>query len=329
MGCFPFSPLDDWKKLQKYYSRMSAEDQLDLLREENLRNIKDNPEGCISTGSLSKADKSLLKGENGPFGEDPNVNTGEEIERGSSKNTLKVDGTVINSIRRKSKKEDAVLLKQEDQITSAYTAFTFHDRCSFETSVFDIKSVSSELSGVGFYKTKATNSEIEEFEKNIENSRLSIGDVSPNRGLIHTDLQTETDEETKIMIINDKEEKQLPKNEVPFKDLLKEMNEEYNKEIVNIKERSTINKENNKKDILKNESKDSYYEIAITKEKEIIDDRKSQDLNSTSKNIFSSGKQLMQRFIKWSFDCYEMSSYNYDISSPYNYLHSVSKQLTK
>lgn len=308
---------------------MSADDQLDLLREENLRTIQDQPEGSVSTRSLSKGDNSLLKGESGPSGENPNVNKGEEIERGSPTNTLEVEGTVINSIKRKSKKEEEVLVKQEDQIRSAYTAFTFHNRSAFETSVFDMKSASSELSGVSFDKTKATNSEVEEFEKNIENSRLSIGDVSPKRGLMHADLEAEIDEGTKIMIRKDKEEKQLQKNEVQFKDLRKKMKEEYNKEIGKIKDRSTINKENNKKDVLKNEAKYSYYEIAITKEKEIIHDRKSQDQNSTSKNIFSSGKQLVQKFIKWSFDCYEMSNYNYDISSPYNYLHSVSKQLTK
>lgn len=198
---------------------MSADDQLDLLREENLRNIQDQPEGSVSTRSLSKGDNSLLKGESGPSGENPNVNKGEEIERGSPTNTLEVEGTVINSIKRKSKKEEEVLVKQEDQIRSAYTAFTFHNRSAFETSVFDMKSASSELSGVSFDKTKATNSEVEEFEKNIENSRLSIGDVSPKRGLMHADLEAEIDEGTKIMIRKDKEEKQLQKNEVQFKDL--------------------------------------------------------------------------------------------------------------
>lgn len=106
---------------------------------------------------------------------------------------------------------------------------------------------------------------------------------------------------------------------------MKGINENYKTEIGG----SAINTKNNKIDLLKNEANDSYCEITNTKEREIAGERKIKDQISSSNNILSSGKQFFHRFMKWTFDCYEKNKYHYDISSPQNYLHSVSKKLTK
>lgn len=303
---------------------MREEDKLEFMIEEErkMNKTQDKAEGRVNTScNLPKGDKSALKGDSGSFAEDPTVNKDEEKQRGSTINSMKIVGTAMNNIKGKSGKEEEVLLIKKDQIKNTYTAFTFHDRSAFETSAFEKKSVTSELSGLSSDKIKSSNSETEEFQKNIEYSRLSIGDVSPKRRLENT----ETDEETKTMTKNDTEEKQLPKNKDRSEDFLEEINENYKTDISG----SAINTENNKIDLLQNEANDSYYEITINKEREIAVERKIKDQISSSNNILSSGKQLFHRFMKWTLNCYEKSKNDYDISSPQNYLHSVSKKLTK
>lgn len=303
---------------------MREEDHLEFMREEErkLNKTQDKAEGRVCAScNLSKGDRSELKGESGSFAEDPAANTDEEKQRGSIINSMKVDGSAKNNIKRKyGKKKENSLLKKV-LIKNAYTAFTFHDRSSFETSVFEKKSATSELTGLSLDKIKSANSDTEEFKKNIEYSRLTIGDISPKQRL----EDTETDEETKRMTKNDTEKKQLPKNKDRSEDFPKAINENYKTEMGG----STINTENNKIDLLKNEPNDSYCEITNTKEREITDEREMEDQISASNNIFSSSKQLFHRFMKWTLDCYERSKNDYDISSPQNYLHSVSKKLTK
>lgn len=257
------------------------------MKEDHLRLIKDKPEDDIKTRSILKDEKSSAKEEDNPFTEFPRANVDEDIERGATTHTKKVHFTINNSIKQKSKKEKAVLLKVEDQVKLSYTAFTLHDRSSFETSVFDIKSVSSELSGLGLDKKEARSSVIEQFEENMENSRLHVGDASPKQRVIQ-------------------------KNPVQNKD----------------EERSNIKTENNKRDKKEIKERESS-EITATNDEELTDEWKIGEENETTNSILTTGKHLMRKFLKWGYDCFEMTNSSYDIRSPNNYLHNLSKKLTK
>lgn len=166
---FPFLSIVEWKKFQKHFLRLSVKDNLELLREENSTNSDVHPDSSLQARSVTEA-------ENDFSAEDPQTKTNEKIE-----GLEKMDHLIINNIKQKSKKEEKVLQKTEDTIKLAYTAFTYHDASSFETSVFDLKSKNSELPGVILDKKATAGSEMEQLEKNIESSRMYIGDVSPVR----------------------------------------------------------------------------------------------------------------------------------------------------
>lgn len=278
------------------------------MKEDHIRLIKDKPEDDIKTRSILKDEKSSAKEEDNAFTEFPRANVDEDMECGLTTHTKKVRFTINNSIKQKSKKEKAVLLKVEDQVKLSYTAFTLHDRSSFETSVFDIKSVSSELSGLGLDKKEVRSSVIEQFEENIENSRLHVGDASPKQGIIQKYSVQNRDEDKEITMKNENEEKHLHENFV--------------------EERSNIKTENNKRDKKEIKERESS-EITATNDEELTDEWKIGDENETTNSILTTGKHLMRKFLKWGYDCFEMTNSNYDIRSPNNYLHNLSKKLTK
>lgn len=159
---------------------MFIEDEQELLREENLRKFQ--TESSLTTRSVSKE-------ENNSFEEDEKNE--KNNKSGSTLFSEKVDRLQMNNIKQTSKREEKVLKKTEDTIKMAYTAFTYHDPSSFESAVFDLKSASSEISGLSLNKTETTISKTEQLQNNIENSRLHMGDTSPKSQIaqLHENIQ--------------------------------------------------------------------------------------------------------------------------------------------
>lgn len=166
---FPFLSIVEWKQFQKHFLKLSVKDNLELLREENLTNNDVHPQISHNTRSVTEAESNSPE-------EDKQTKTNDKIE-----GLEKVNRLTINNIKNKSKKEEQVFQKTEDTIKMAYTAFTCHDSSAFATAVFDLKSKTSERSGVNLKKKETASSEMERLQENIENSRMYIGDVSPVR----------------------------------------------------------------------------------------------------------------------------------------------------
>lgn len=270
-------PLVEWKKFQKHFSQLSAKDNLELLREDNLRKNGVQPESSLNSRSVPRRERDSVA-------EEPPTKAGDNIESGPEK----LDRLTISNVKQKSKKEQQVFLKTEDRIKMAYTAYTFHDTSAFETSVVDLKSVSSELPGVSSDKTSTSISELEQLQKNIENSRLYIGDASPIRQVeqFQPNVQNST-----LTTLDSSTQRKIIHNEL----------------------------QDNEKEIGSNSEVDSGKESTDGSEKEI----------KTGQNFFSIGKQFVNRLIKWGISGYEMTSYNYELTSSKNRLHTLSKNLTK
>lgn len=270
-------PLVEWKKFQKHFSQLSAKDNVELLREDNLRKNGVQPESSLNSRSVPRRERDSVA-------EEPPTKAGDNIESGPEK----LDRLTISNVKQKSKKEQQVFLKTEDRIKMAYTAYTFHDTSAFETSVVDLKSVSSELPGVSSDKTSTSISELEQLQKNIENSRLYIGDASPIRQVeqFQPNVQNST-----LTTLDSSTQRKIIHNEL----------------------------QDNEKEIGSNSEVDSGKESTDGSEKEI----------KTGQNFFSIGKQFVNRLIKWGISGYEMTSYNYELTSSKNRLHTLSKNLTK
>lgn len=261
-------------------------DNLETLREETSTNSVVQPESFFGARSVSKRENDSLE------------------ENSDTKEDEKMDRLIINNIKQTSKNEEKVLLKTEDTVKMAYTAFTCHDASSFETSIFELKSASCELSGVKSDKTSASSSKMEQLQKSFQNSRLYVGDASAMREI----EQLQENMHNRNEYIGDTP----PRREVEqFQGVgqssIWNSNDTFPQQNIILNELSKIEKEiDSKSEVYSEEEKTDGY---------------NQQVN-TGKNIFSIGKQMVQNLIKWSFD-------DYEIASSTNYLRSLSKRLTK
>lgn len=260
--------------MQQLFFSLYIDDDLDREREENAEKNKLESQSSRSTRSVPKKEQECIE-------KDLHTTAHVKIESGSTSNEEKVDSLIISQNKQGNKKEEKVLLKTKDTIKMSYTAFTCHNRSAYETAVFDIKSVSSEISGMSLDETKSTSSTLQKFQENIENTRLNIGDMSPRREL----EQYEQNIQKSILYNND--------TSSDSNVMHKEFNK-FQKEIDSKSEGCSVE-----------ESADEYNRQV-----------------KSNKNIFSIGRQMMNNLINWSFD-------DYETASSANYLHRLSKRLTK
>lgn len=304
---------------------MSIDDDLEWLREDNLRNIKNEVESEVNTRSSFKKESDTLP-------EDTLVKAEKENRNISKIHTKNVDGVEVNYAKAKCKKEDLrrrVLLKNQAKIKLAFSAFTCHQRSAYETSVFDITSTSSELSGEGLEKNNITTSKMDKFPERMQNNNFYIGDSLHIQEKICQNLPRKKDEETPRKMNNEKDENQMLADEILLKDLLRKINENNDNENDYLKKRTIIKGEENQTDYPKNNLKNVYPKTEVSTEVEVNYEKKIQDPNKISKTIFTSGKRLINKFMKFSFDYYDMTTNSYEISSSSNYLNNLSKRLTK
>lgn len=240
------------------------------MRDENSRNSEVQPE-------------SSPERENDYSVEESDTKADEKLDSDVGKE----DHLIINNVKQKSKIEKQVLKKTQDTIKMAYSAFTFHDPSSFETSISELKPVSCELPGVSLNEKSTAESKMEQLQKNIRVSRQCIGDSSPIR---HMELQ-QSIKNIRLCTLN-----RSPARKVELSELKE--NE------IEIGSNSVVHSEKKSPDEIKKEIK-------------------------TDQTFFSSGIQFMQRVFKWSIKGYEMSSYDHELSSSKNHLHTLSKYLTK
>lgn len=253
-----------------------------------------------------------------------NLQVDDDLEWQEEENLRRVSNGRISNAETRSV-EERISLKTQAKDTLAYSAFTIHNRSAYETSIFGITSAKSEIPGIDVEATKITTSKENEFQKNIQNCKLYIGDVSPVQDKISKNLPRKKDGETERKRKNGKHENQQLGDEILFKDTLRKVDENNDKENDCLKKITIISRENNQIDV----PKKAYSITEVTSAVEAIDENEIQDPNKTSGSIFSSGRRLINRFMKFSFDFYEMTTNNYDISNSSNYLQNLSKRLTR
>lgn len=268
--CFIFFLLVESKNIQLRFESMAIENNLELLREENSNVSKDEGESSTRVTSGLKAEKET--DENKHTAGDSNMESDSALHSGKS------DGFVFKSIKETSKKEQKALLKTEDTIKMTYTAFTCHNKSAYDTAIFDMKSTSTEISGVSSDEMKTNSSKAHTFQENIRINRLNIGDTPPRR--------------------------EIEQRQQNIQDSTLYSNDTYAHPNVD----------------LNRHEKETDSEPEGHSGQDSTDEYNNQV--KTNKNIFSFGKKMMQNFLKWTFEDYEIASAN-------NYLHNLSKRLTK
>lgn len=265
---FSFSlSLVEWQKLQKYFLRLSTNDTLERLREGNLMSNEPQPECSSETRSVSNEEKDSLE-----------KDTDTKIDEKKESIHENKDRLIISNIIQKSKTEKQVIKKTQDTIKMAYTAFTCHDESAYEKSIVDLKSTSSEISGIILDKKTTTSTKTEQHQKCIEINRKYIGDTP-------VELQE------------------------------------------NIQNNSSFTLDTPIRDVILQEAE----EIDSTSEEQIGEKTQSENKREvkTGPSLFSNGKKLIQTFMRWGFNMYEISSYEYELTSPKNHMNALSKHLTE
>lgn len=270
-----------------------------IFREDNLEKNKVKSEKSVNTRPVSKRESDSLK-------KDCYTKAAKQIE-----SDRRVDRVLINNVKQQRKKEEKASGGKRDIIEVSYPAFTFHETSAFETSLFDIKSTSSDFAGVNLDKTEVTESKRERIQKNNNNRNLHIGDI-----VLKPDIEKmQQSIENSSLYIGDSS----PRREVEQQEENITNNNLYREDIS--ADRKIILNELNRDEEASNAKSEMYKEKETKNEAE-------QHIKKDN-NIFSIGKRMMQRFIKWSVDSYEMTKYDYEMTSSNNYLHNLSKKITK
>lgn len=263
----------DQKKFQQLFLNLAIDDNLELVPKEDLYKNKSRKENSFKETSVKKSENESKK--------TTHTTADKKIEVDPAYNSDKFNSLVTGNLKQESKDEKKMLLKNENKIKMTYTAFTCHNSSAYETALHDLKSATSEISGVSLDQKKTTSSTVRQFPKNIQTSIFNIGDTLPRREMEHYQENIQDNFHNNndapphsIILLNEINdiEKDIPTESEEYRGL---------------------------------ESAEAYSEQVTTR-----------------KNFLSLGKQMVQNFIKWSFD-------DYETFSPNNYLHSLSKHLTK
>lgn len=130
-------------------------------------------------------------------------------------------------------------------------------------------------------------------------------------------------EETKIIPKVEKDDKEVCQNELLSKHFRKKKKEKYYTVIDPTEDCYTISKKDEKLNVQREREKTSHREKEESSNKGCTDNIRAEDKNE-SQYPFSIGKHL-NTFLRWAV----RASFSHEMSSSHNYLHGLSKNLTK